>query len=80
MKDRTKLYGKMMGVTAEGQFISCELDSTLNFDKDMIPVSSVQSGKWAEYVQVNAIGRSQSTWLCLNQGHLKTLRHYLKPI
>jgi Phage major tail protein 2. len=50
MKDRTKLYGKMMGVTVESKFISCELDSTLNFDKDMVPVSSVQSGKWAEFI------------------------------
>lgn len=50
MKDRRKLYGKMMGVTVDGDFISCELESTLYFDKDMVPVSSVKSGKWGEVV------------------------------
>lgn len=50
MKDREKLYGKMMGVTVNGDFISCEMDSTLNFDKEMVSVSSVQSGRWADFI------------------------------
>lgn len=39
-----------MGITVDGIFISCEMDSELQFDKDLIPASSVSSGKHTEYV------------------------------
>ena len=46
-----KIPGKLMGVAVGGTFISCETESTLNFDKDLLPASSVTSGEYAEFIQ-----------------------------
>lgn len=56
----------MIGVTVRGTFIACEIESELQFDKEMIPVSSTASGKWTEYIP------GKRTWqMTVNMGLLK---------
>lgn len=45
-----KIAGKLMGIQIADNFISCETESTLNFERDMLPKDSVISGRWMEYI------------------------------
>lgn len=42
--------GALIGLRVNGDFISCETSCSFNFDVDMMPASSVVSGRWAENI------------------------------
>lgn len=45
-----KIKGRLMGVTSNGSFISCETNAELYFEKELIPASSIGSGKFKETI------------------------------
>lgn len=53
-----------MGVTVGGSFISCEIDSSMQFQGEMMPASSVESGMWGEFIH------GKKGWTITVNGHL----------
>lgn len=44
------LSGKMVGMTIGGLYVACETSCELNFSKEMLPVTSISSGTWREFL------------------------------
>ncbi|MCY4781709.1 hypothetical protein ORI89_18810 [Sphingobacterium sp. UT-1RO-CII-1] len=47
---RANISGKLIGVTVGGTFISCEIESSLQYERTLLPSSSVTSGKDSEFI------------------------------
>lgn len=45
-----RIRGKLMGLTVGGKFIACETDSTMAFERDMLPASAITEGTWSRYL------------------------------
>lgn len=45
------IQGRFMGVSVNGVFISCETESSMQFEREMLPASSVSSGDAKEFIQ-----------------------------
>lgn len=45
-----KLSGNIIGLEINGNFISCETSSEINFDTDMRPASPVDAGGWKSFI------------------------------
>lgn len=63
MRD-SKLYGRLMGTSVDGTFISCEIDSALQFQGENLPASSIESGMWSEFIY------GKKSWTITVNGHL----------
>lgn len=50
MAEKDTIRGALMGLSADGNFISCETNAEMHFDTEMIPASSVSSGYFREKV------------------------------
>jgi predicted secreted protein len=50
MTEKGTIRGALMGLSADGNFISCETNAEMHFDTEMIPASSVSSGYFREKV------------------------------
>jgi predicted secreted protein len=44
------ISGRLLGLQANGIFISCEVQSSINFQANMLPASAVDSARWAEFI------------------------------
>ncbi len=42
--------GKIIGLKVNGAFVACETSCTLNFDREMLPASALDSGGWKEFL------------------------------
>lgn len=42
--------GKIIGVKVNGAFTGCEVSCTINFNRELLPASAVDSGGWKEFV------------------------------
>jgi len=42
--------GKLIGVKVNGAFTSCEVSCTINFNRELLPASAVDSGGWKEFI------------------------------
>ena len=45
-----RMPGNVLGLEIDGTFISCETSCEMSFETDLLPASSVTSGKWKEYI------------------------------
>lgn len=59
-----KLAGSVMGVTVDGIFINCETDGSMQFEAEMLPTSSVLSGRWRSFRP------GKKSWTITVNGHL----------
>lgn len=44
------ISGRLIGLKANGIFISCEVSSDFSFNADMLPASAIDSAGWKEFV------------------------------
>lgn len=44
------ISGRLMGLQANGILISCEIQSSINFQANMLAASAIDSGRWAEVI------------------------------
>lgn len=42
--------GKLIGLTINGEFVSCETSCSFNFDVEMINTSPIDNGRWREVI------------------------------
>jgi len=42
--------GSILGLKANGAFVSCELSCSINFDRELLPATAVDSGGWKEFI------------------------------
>lgn len=44
------IAGSLIGLIINGAFTSCETQCQINFDKEMLPASAIDSGGWKEFI------------------------------
>lgn len=44
------IRGALIGLTINGQFVSCETSCDFKFDVEMLPASASTSGRWKEFI------------------------------
>ena len=64
MAEKGTIRGALMGVSVDGNFISCETNAEMHFDTEMIPASSVSSGYFREKVP------GKQDWRMMVDGYL----------
>lgn len=59
-----KIRGKLMGIAIGDKMIACETDSSMTFERDMLPVASVEDGRWSQSLP------GKRRWTMTVDGHL----------